>query len=76
VDAEHRAIQRLAGSRPMTLAHWVRPALQNARRGGPVRKVEKKLDAIRCAAVHRHPTGHTDQTLAEIASGYLQDTNS
>jgi hypothetical protein len=69
-------MQRIARSRQMTLAQWVRQALENARRGEPLRNVQKELDAIRAAAAHDHPIGDIDQMLAEIESGYPQDTNS
>jgi hypothetical protein len=75
-DSEYREIQRIARSRQTTVAEWVRQALQAARRSEPLRSVEKKLDAIRAATAHSHPTGDIDQMLAEIESGYLQDRNS
>jgi len=71
-DPEYREIQRMARSRQMSLAEWVRQALQRARDREPVRDVRKKLDVIRAAARQNHPTGDIDQMLAEIESGYLQ----
>jgi hypothetical protein len=75
-DSEYREIQRIARSRQTSVAEWVRQALQLASRAEPLRSMEKKLDAIRAATVHNHPTGDIDQMLAEIESGYLQDTKS
>jgi hypothetical protein len=69
-DPEYREIQRMARSRHMSLAEWVRQALEKARRREPLGDVEKKLAAIRAALKHEFPTGDIDQMLAEIESGY------
>jgi hypothetical protein len=69
-DPEYREIQRMARSRHMSLAEWVRQALQRARRQEPLGTVEKKLQVIRAAVKHEFPTGDIDQMLAEIESGY------
>ena len=70
-DPEYREIQKVARSRHMSIAEWVRQALQSARRQEPVGSVSKKLEAIRIAAEHEYPTGDIDGMLAEIESGYL-----
>jgi hypothetical protein len=70
-DPDYREIQRIARVRRMSIAEWVRQALELARRREPTRSVEKKLAAIRAAARHEHPTGDIDQMLAEIEAGYL-----
>jgi hypothetical protein len=70
-DPDYREIQRIARVRRMSIAEWVREALELARRREPTRSVEKKLAAIRAAARHEHPTGDIDQMLAEIEAGYL-----
>jgi hypothetical protein len=69
-DPEYREIQRMARSRHMSLAEWVRQALDLARRRQPLGEVEKKLDAIRAAARHESPTSDIDTMLAEIERGY------
>jgi hypothetical protein len=69
-DPEYRDIQRAARSRHMSLAEWVRQALERARRHEPLGTVEKKLEAIRSAARHESPTADIDTMLAEIERGY------
>ncbi len=70
-DAEYREVQRAARSRRMSLAEWVRQALDAQRRREPVNSVSKKLEAIRTAAKFEFPTADIDQMLAEIEKGYL-----
>jgi len=69
-DPEYREIQRVARSRHMSLAEWVRQALERASRQEPLATVEKKLEAIRSAARHESPTADIDTMLAEIERGY------
>jgi hypothetical protein len=69
-DPEYREIQRMARSRSMSLAEWVRQALDLARRRQPHGDVGKKLEAIRAAARHESPTSDIDTMLAEIERGY------
>lgn len=69
-DPEYREIQRMARGRSMSLAEWVRQALDLARRRQPLGDVEKKLEAIRAAARHESPTSDIDTMLAEIERGY------
>ncbi len=69
-DPEYREIQRMARSRRMSLAEWVRQALDLARRRQPLGEVEKKLEAIRAAARHESPTSDIETMLAEIERGY------
>jgi hypothetical protein len=69
-DPEYREIQRAARSRHMSLAEWVRQALERARRHEPLGEAGKKLQVIRAAIKHEFPTGDIDQMLAEIESGY------
>lgn len=73
-DPEYREIQRMAKSRSMSLAEWVRQALDLARRREPLGDVGKKLDAIRAAARHEYPVSDIDGMLAEIEKGYLPDS--
>ncbi len=75
-DPEYREIQRMARSRHMSIAEWVRQALALARRREPLGDVGKKLEIIRAAARHEYPTGDIDTMLAEIEQGYLTDRQS
>lgn len=70
-DPEYRDIQRAARSRHMSIAEWVRQALQSARRSQPEGSVHKKLDAVQAAARHSFPVADIDTMLAEIEAGYL-----
>jgi len=54
-DPEYREIQRVARSRRMSIAEWVRQALAVARRQEPLGNVSQKLEAIRAAARHSSP---------------------
>jgi hypothetical protein len=73
-DPEYREIQRMARSRHMSIAEWVRQALNQARRREPVGEVAKKLAAIRAAAKHDGPPSpDIEGMLAEIERGYLSD---
>ena len=69
-DPEYREIQRVARSRHMSIAQWVRQALDLARRREPVGEVGKKLEVIRAAARHDYPSGDIESMLSEIESGY------
>jgi len=69
-DPEYREIQRMARSRHMSIAEWVRQALDLARRREPVGGIGKKLAVIRAAAQHDYPAADIDAMLAEIESGY------
>jgi hypothetical protein len=69
-DLEYREIQKIARSRHMTLAQWVREALAAARRHEPLGEAGKKLDVIRDSARHEFPTAEVADMLAEIERGY------
>jgi hypothetical protein len=69
-DPEYREIQKMARSRRMSLAEWVRQALDLARRREPLGDSGKKIAVIRAAAQHDYPTGDIDSMLAEIEKGY------
>jgi len=69
-DPEYREIQRAARARNMSLAEWVRQALERARLLQPVGSIDKKLEAIRRAARHESPTSDIDTMLSEIERGY------
>ena len=69
-DPEYREIQRVARSRHMSIAEWVRPALDLARRREPLGSTGKKLEIIRTATQHNYPVADMDGMLAEIEAGY------
>jgi hypothetical protein len=75
-DSEDREIRRVARSRRMSIAEWVRQALDLARRGEPGVAVGKKLDVIRAAVRHDFPSADIDRMLLEIESGYGAGTHS
>ena len=75
-DPEYREIQRVARSRHMSLAEWVRQALEAARREEPAGSLIRKLEAIRMAVQHEYPAGDLDHMLAEIEAGYLSGPRS
>jgi len=70
-DPDYREIQRMARSRHMSMAEWVRQALDLARRREPVHDTAKKLAAVRAAVQHNGPAADIDVMLAEIERGYL-----
>jgi 16S rRNA C1402 N4-methylase RsmH len=75
-DPEYREIQRVARSRRMSLAEWVRQALEAARREEPAGSLTRKFEAIRTAVQHEYPAGDLDTMLAEIEAGYLSGPRS
>ena len=68
-DPEYREIRRMARSRRMSIAEWVRQALDLARRREPAGGVGKKLEVVRAAARYDYPSGDIGDMLAEIESG-------
>ncbi|MGB7844988.1 MAG: hypothetical protein WBL63_05180 [Candidatus Acidiferrum sp.] len=74
-DPEYREIQRMARSRHMSIAEWVRQALDLARRREPITDVGKKLAIIRAAVGYDYPSGDIEDMLAEIESGYDSGTH-
>ena len=72
-DPEYREIQRAARSQRMSIAEWVRRALDLARSQEPAGGVSKKIEVIRAAARHEYPVSDIDGMLAEIARGYGSD---
>jgi hypothetical protein len=75
-DPEYREIQRVARSRHMSIAEWVRQALELARRREPLGSAGKKLEIIHVAAQHQYPVGDIDTILAEIEAGYATGARS
>lgn len=74
-DPEYREIQRIARSRHMSIAEWVRQALELARRHAPAIDSGKKLAVIRLAVRQDFPSGDIDQMLGEIERGYSNGTH-
>ena len=74
-DSDYREFQRIARARHISMAEWVRQALDAARRREPTDSMAKKLAAIRAAAQHEFPTGDIETMLAEIESGYLRESH-
>jgi hypothetical protein len=72
-DPEYREIQRAARSQRMSIAAWVRRALDLARSQEPAGGVSKKIEVIRAAARHEYPVNDIDGMLAEIERGYGTD---
>jgi hypothetical protein len=70
-DSDYKEIQLMARSRRMSLAEWVRRALERARRHEPLGDVRKKLEVIRAATRNNFPTADIGDMLAEIEMGYL-----
>ena len=70
-EDELREIQRIARTRRMTVAEWVRQALRSAGQSEPLREASKKLEAVRAAARHSFPTGDIDQMLGDVEKGYV-----
>jgi hypothetical protein len=69
-DLDYREIQRSAQSRGISIAEWVRQALDLARRREPGSTTGKKIDVVRAAVRRAYPTGDIDIMLAEIESGH------
>lgn len=69
-DPDYREIQRIARARRMSIAEWVRQALDLARRREPTQDAGKKLEVIRAAVRHGYPTADIDTMLGEIERGY------
>ena len=70
-DPEYREIQKIARSRRISVAQWVRQALHAAKREEPMADVSSKLEALGAAAKLEFPTADIEQMLAEIEQGYL-----
>ena len=72
-DRDYKEIQRLAKAKNLSIAEWVRQALEAARRKQPIGDAARKIDSIRAAARHDYPTADIEQMNAEIARGYAAD---
>jgi hypothetical protein len=69
-EEEFAQIRRIARSRRITVAEWVRQALRAARHQEPLGDTKKKLEVVRAAVRHRYPTADINQMIAEIEQGY------
>ena len=69
-NPEYREIQRAARARRLSIAQWVREALEMARRRQQGSEIGKKLEVIRAAARLEFPTGDIARMLAEIEKRY------
>jgi len=69
-DPDYREIQRAARARRMSIAEWVRQAVDAARREEHTKAFEKKLEAIRTAVKYEFPVRDIDGMLEEIEQGY------
>jgi hypothetical protein len=74
-DPEYREIQRAARSRHMSIAAWVRQALELARRQTPTGSTANKLERIRVAAEYQFPVGDIGKMLNEIEAGYKNEVS-
>jgi len=73
-DPEYREIQRAARARHMTIAAWVRQALEAARCAAPAGDTAAKLAAVRAAVrLNLPPAADMDHMLADIEQGKLSD---
>ncbi len=68
-ERELEEIQRLARRERLTVAAWVRRALDEAKQQRPAGDPARKIASIREAATHEFPSGDIDSMLADIARG-------
>jgi hypothetical protein len=69
-DEEFNMIHTLAKQQRISVAEWVRRALQKYRQSQPQIDAKRKLGAIRSAIGYEYPTADIDQMLGEIEAGY------
>ena len=72
-DRDYKEIQRLAKAKSLSIAEWVRQALEAARRKQPMGDAARKIDSIRAAALHDYPTADIDQMNSEIERDFVTD---
>jgi hypothetical protein len=70
-DSEYREVQKLARSRHLSIAEWVRQTLALAGRQEQLGDIGKKLEVIRAATRHEFPTAEIDAMLTDIESGNI-----
>ena len=69
-EEQYREVQAAASRWGQTVAEWVRVLLRSACRRAPRGATDRKIAAIRAAALHSFPTADIDEMLAQIESGY------
>jgi hypothetical protein len=75
-DSEYREIQRVARARHMSIAEWVRQALNLAGGEGPLGSMGKKLETVRRAAQCQYPRGDIESVVSEIEVAYTAGIHS
>lgn len=73
-DAEHRAIQKAAPSRHLSVAEWVREALRLSCQREGLSEPGKKLDAIRAAARNSYPVADIEHCWGESKAATGNDS--
>lgn len=68
-EQEFADIQRLARRERLTVAAWVRRALDAAKQQRPAGDPARKIASIRAAAGHEFPSGDIESMLTDIARG-------
>ena len=69
-DEEFNMIRALAEQQRISIAEWVRRALQKAGQSQPRMDSKRKHGAVRSAIGYDFPTADINQMLGEIESGY------
>jgi hypothetical protein len=69
-EAEFRELRRVAKTRRMTVAEWVRQTLRAARQREPLGAAADKIAVVRAASRHRFPTAEIEDMLRDIEQGY------
>lgn len=69
-ERDFREIRKLAREEGLTVAEWVRRAIDVAKQRRTGGDPARKLATVRAATKHAFPTGDIDQMLSEIAAGY------
>jgi hypothetical protein len=68
-DADMKEIRAIARRKGMTVAAWVRRAIQAAKADKSGDDSQRKLRALRVATSHSFPTADIEEMLAEIGKG-------
>lgn len=71
IDEEDlKEIRCLADQQRISVAEWVRRALQAAKNTQPKASKQRKLESVRTALQYEFPSADIDQMIGEIESGY------
>jgi predicted metal-dependent HD superfamily phosphohydrolase len=68
-STEFQRLRRMAQRKGVTVAAWVRDAIQRALRDRPEKSPARKLAALRSAVRHSFPTADIGAMLADIERG-------